>query len=66
MADRWRDERDDEYTVRVDFPDGTVAYTTIELAADRLEFIDRDKGIADLKAGTVFRSGMGSMYQMQS
>jgi hypothetical protein len=66
MDARWKDAPDDQYRVRVDFQDGTTAYTTVEMAADRLDFIDREKGIADLLAGTPFRSHMGSLYQVET
>lgn len=60
----WRDDPDEDYCVRVEFGDGDVAYTTIEKAADRLDFIDRELGIQDLKAGSRLRSHLGSIYQV--
>lgn len=64
MADaRWLDEPTDFYCIKAEFPDGTTAYTTVEMAADRLEFIDRDKGIGDLLDGLKFQSHMGTVYQ---
>ena len=60
---RWLDEPTEFYCIKAEFADGNVAYTTVELAADRLDFIDRDKGIADLLDGLTFRSHMGTTYQ---
>lgn len=60
----WRDQPDETNNIRAEFADGTTAYTTVEIAANRLDFIDREKGIRDLLAGTQFRSHMGTMYSV--
>ena len=64
LVAHWHDAPDATYCVHVDFGNGEEAWTTIEHAADVLDFIDRDKGIADLKAGMRFRSSMGSVYEV--
>lgn len=62
MTGHWQDRPDGTYRVRAEFGDGTTAYTTLEHAADALDFIDREKGLADLEAGITFRSPLGTMY----
>jgi len=64
LVAHWHDTPDATYRVHVDFADGTEAWTTIDHAADVLDFIDRDKGIADLEAGLTFRSSMGSWFRI--
>ena len=69
---RWLNEPTEIYCIKAEFADGQSgtwatgksAYTTVEFAADRLEFIDRDKGIGDLLDGMKFQSHMGTTYQL--
>lgn len=61
---RWLNEPTEFYCIKAEFADGESAYTTVEFAADRLDFIDRDKGIGDLLDGMKFQSHMGTTYQL--
>lgn len=58
----WADRPDGTFRVRAEFGDGKTSYTTLEHAADALDFIDRDKGLRDLIAGMTFRSHLGTMF----
>jgi hypothetical protein len=62
LTDKWTDRPDYTYCVKAEFADGSVSYTTIEHAADRLDFIDRERGVSDLIDGVAFRSHMGTTY----
>lgn len=61
MMDHWADKWSEEYPIHAKFANGGEAYTTVEHAADLLDFIDRDKGVADLLGGTEFRTHMGTI-----
>jgi hypothetical protein len=62
-APDWANDPDVIFCIRVDFASGGTEYTTVSHAADLLDFIDREKGIADLMSGMTFRSHMGSMFR---
>ncbi len=60
----WRDTPDREFCVRVDFASGETAYSTLEGAVRRLDFIDEDLGRKTLLDGTTLRSGTGAFYTL--
>jgi len=61
VSDHWADSPDFTYCIRAEFADGSVAYTTLEHAADLAGFIDRDKGIADMLKAIPFRTSLGTI-----
>ena len=61
MASNWSDKKDATYNVRATFATGDFQFTTLEHAADLADFIDREKGIADLLAGVPIRTKLGTV-----
>ena len=63
-SDKWAEAPSNSHCVKAEFVDGSVSYTTIEHAADALDFIDRDLGIQALRDGAMLRSHLGTYYSV--